>query len=406
MNPSDYQRHLRVLDAEIADSSGPTEGNLDPDGVVLVSGSDLRMEPVSWLWQGWIARGKLHILAGPPGQGKTTIALSHAAVLTTGGLWPDGTQAERGNIAIWSGEDDPQDTLLPRLVAAGADPSRCKFITARRRNGRTEPFDPARDFAHLADAIAKIGGISLLIVDPVVSAVAGDSHKNAEVRRALQPLVDLAANSNCAILGITHFSKGGQKQDLWERVTGSIAFGAVARVIMVASKVASDAGEDRRIFARAKSNLGPGEGGFEYGIEQVSVLPHLVASRITWGAWVEGSARDLLAQQEGSTDEAALDARDLLLAELSSDGWTPADKASHPLRDAGFSKKQIWAASKKLGVLRTKGAMNSGWYWRLPAAAHPLPVRRPSEGSEGSEGSSPIGVESSPEVEPSVEVDL
>ena len=94
-----------------------------PRQVVISRGSSLTPAPVRWLWKHWLARGKLHILAGPPGQGKTTIAMLLAATVSTGGMWPDGTQCEPGNVLIWSGEDDPADTLLPRLIAAGADPA-------------------------------------------------------------------------------------------------------------------------------------------------------------------------------------------------------------------------------------------------------------------------------------------
>ena len=190
----------------------------ETDSVVLVSGADLHPVPVAWLWRHWLALKKLHILAGAPGQGKTTIALTMAATVTIGGSWPDGTRSEKGNVLIWSGEDDPADTLLPRLLAAGADRNRCHFVIGSRRAGEVVPFDPARDLNQLLARIDQIGGVRLLIVDPVVSAVAGDSHKNTEVRRALQPLVDLAAACDCAVLGITHFSKGGQGSDPAQRV--------------------------------------------------------------------------------------------------------------------------------------------------------------------------------------------
>jgi RecA-family ATPase len=103
--------------------------------------------------------------------------------------------------------------------------------------------------------------VALLIVDPIVSAVMGDSHKNGEVRRGLQPLVDLAARHACALIGITHYSKGTTGRDPLERVTGSLAFGAVARVVMGTAKPTGP-GEPRRLV-RAKSNLEPYGGGLE-----------------------------------------------------------------------------------------------------------------------------------------------
>ena len=77
-----------------------------PDGVVLINGSTLTPQAVRWLWEYWLALGKLHILAGAPGQGKTTIALAAMATVTIGGRWPDGTRCAPGNVLMWTGEDD------------------------------------------------------------------------------------------------------------------------------------------------------------------------------------------------------------------------------------------------------------------------------------------------------------
>ena len=339
------------------------------DRVILVNGSDLTPEPVRWLWKDWLALGKLHILAGAPGQGKTTIALAAMATVTIGGRWPDGSRCDAANALMWSGEDDAADTLLPRLIAAGADRSRCYFIDGMRIAGEMQPFDPARDMEALEQAVQTIGGVRLIVVDPVVSAVAGDSHKNTEVRRALQPLVDLASRLDCAVLGISHFSKGGAGSDPASRVVGSIAFTAVARVVLVAAKVKGEDGEHRHILARGKSNIGPDDGGFEYDIEQVEALPGIQASRIAWGKAVEGTARELLAEPDEKTQESEADSSDaiaLLKAELKPGEWVSGELASKPLKDAGFSKKQIWTASKKLHVKRKKDGMSGGWMWQYP----------------------------------------
>ena len=375
--PDDYKRMAAQLDADIATRHGDV---FPMDGVLLTCGSDLTPEPIAWLWPGWLAQGKLHILAGAPGQGKTTIAQAFAATVTSGGQWPDKTRCEAGNVLIWSGEDDPADTLLPRLLAAGADRSRVYFVKGTQINGEMVSFDPARDMPGILSAVEKIGGISLLIVDPIVSAVTGDSHNNTDVRRALQPLVDLAASCRCAVLGISHFSKGGQGQDPTQRVVGSIAFGAVARVVLVAARVKGEDGESRRILARSKSNIGPDDGGFEYHIEQSEPLPGIEACYIEWGEPVAGTARELLADAEDQSSDSA-DACELLRAELTSDTWTNAKVAGKPLREAGFSTKQIWKASGNLNVIRKKGGMKEGWYWRLPG-------HEGSKTAEDSEGSS------------------
>ena len=379
------------------------------DGVVLVCGGNLTPQPIAWLWQYWLALGKLHVLAGPAGEGKTTLALAMGATVTMAGRWPDGGRCDAGNVLIWSGEDDPADTLLPRLIAMGADKDRVYFVQGSRIDGEVVPFDPARDLGQLLAAIENIGGIRLLVVDPIVSAVAGDSHKNTEVRRSLQPLVDLASSCQCAVLGISHFSKGGQGQDPTSRVVGSIAFGAVARVVMVAARVRGEDGEVRRILARSKSNIGPDSGGFEYDIDQVEALPGIQASRIGWGKAVDGTARELLTDPDEQLNDSTIDTIDLLRAELSAECWTSSDTAGQPLKDAGFSKKQIWSASRKLRVMRKKDGMKGGWLWRLPGVRTlPFKVGQDEDSTEDSEGSSiqsGESSESSGDVEPSVALD-
>jgi putative DNA primase/helicase len=359
-------------------------------GVVVSCGADLRPEPVQWLWTGWLALGKFHLLAGAPGQGKTTIAMAFAATVTVGGRWPDGSGCPAGNVLIWSGEDDYKDTLLPRLIAAGADRSKVFFVDGTHESGGVRPFDPSTDMRGLQAAIEDIGDVRLIVIDPVSTVVSGDSHKNTEVRRGLQPLVDLAISINAALLGITHLSKGGQGTDPAQRVIGSIAFTAVARVVLVAARVQSDDGAERRILARGKSNIGPDNGGFEYCLAQLEALPGIYASRAEWGVALDGTARELLsdpADQGGATDHA--DAVALLKSELTAECWTSAKLATKSLIDAGFTNKQIWTASKKLFVIRQKSGMVGAWYWRLPGGRKPVNVGQGSCSPEDFEDSLP-----------------
>ena len=120
-------------------------GEAEPNGssLILVSGVDIKPEPISWLWKDWLAQGKLHILAGAPGTGKTTIALALAATVTSGGRWPDGSRASAGSVLIASFEDDPADTLAPRLIAMGADMTRIKFLSAVREGDKLRELHAA-----------------------------------------------------------------------------------------------------------------------------------------------------------------------------------------------------------------------------------------------------------------------
>jgi RecA-family ATPase len=133
------------------------------------------------------------------------------------------------------------------------------FVTGVQEGKETRAFDPAKDMLALRAAIAAIKNVRLIIVDPIVSAVQGDSHKNAETRRGLAPLVELASHIGAALIGITHFSKGTSGREPIERITGSLAFGALARVVLIAAKESDgeDGGEGRRIFARLNPTSAP-----------------------------------------------------------------------------------------------------------------------------------------------------
>lgn len=371
-----------------ADYSEPDPEERYPHDVVLTCGADIRPEPIGWEWDGYIARGKLHMLPGAPGTGKTTIALSLLAIKSAGGRWPDGSHTPAANVGIWSGEDDPADTLAPRLLAAGADMRRVFFVRDTvSAEGERRPFDPATDTEHLARALAD-RDVKLLVVDPIVSAVSGDSHKNTEVRRNLQPLVDLASKLGCAVLGITHFSKGTQGRDPVERVTGSIAFGALARLVFAAAKAGEDdvdADGCDRLFIRSKSNIGPDGGGFRYALEQVPVPGHstMFASRVRWGSALEGEARALLATAEAASDpeerNALADAVEFLRS-LLLDGPQPAKTIRSDGENAGHTWRTMHRAADKLNVDRRKEGMRGGWVWRLPLAAK-MPTTLPEDAS-------------------------
>lgn len=353
------------------------EKKLHPGATVnLIRGDAIRPEPVDWIWPGWIAAGKLHILAGAPGTGKTTLTLALAAALTVCGRWPDGSRVKQpGSVLIWSGEDDPTDTLAPRLIACGADMARVHFVGSVRESDDHRPFDPSTDMDALAVAAKRVGDVRLLICDPVVSAVTGDSHKNTEVRRALQPLVDLGHEIKVAIIGISHFSKGSQGRDPTERVAGSLAFGALARVVLAAAKCQDD---DRRILARAKSNIGPDDGGFYYDLQQIELdaFPGVFASSVLWGEAIEGSAREILAaadtapaEEDEADDKNEVDAwlRDLLKdeGEISKADVIKAGRASgFTERTIQRSRKRIGAEAKISGFGRDKQAI-----WALPNRA-------------------------------------
>lgn len=338
---------------------------------VAVKRSDsLTPTAIEWLWPGWLARGKLHLIAGAPGTGKTTIALSLAATLSRGTAFADGHSPPIRSTIIWSGEDDLRDTLLPRFMAAGGD--RARFFTVdhvRDAKGGVSAFDPARDFPGLEATAAEISDLGLIIVDPIVAAVRGSGLGNAGTRRSLRPLVDLAEKTGAAILGVTHFTKRSAGRDPWERVIGSTAFAAAARCVW--STVKSDEDGEQFRLVRAKSNFGPSRDGFSYALVQKTIGRESTAQAqtIEWGEPVFGGARELIGEVEirhAAERPSALGTAENWLREALASGPVRTNVIVDDGAGAGIAARTLWRAKASLGVRATWIGHLGGWAWALP----------------------------------------
>jgi putative DNA primase/helicase len=342
--------------------------------VAVTCAADITAEPIQWKWKGWLPLGKLVILAGNPGTGKSTVTYTLSSTVSTGGKWPDNTKCDvAGNVLIWSGEDDPGDTIIPRLIAAGADLNRIHIIRGKVGiDGKHIPFDPAKDIPQLESTVGALGGASLLIIDPIVSAVSGDSHKGNDVRRDLQPVVDFAARFDCTVIGITHFRKGSQGASPVERVLGSQAFGALARIVLVCAKNEEDGS---RVLALAKSNISKDNGGVKYAIEPVVIVGGIETTKIVWGETIEGTAREILESFEPKTESEheggkAAECMNAMRALMTGPDMLPKEVASADieanLSAAGYSERRIRKAREKLGVTYRSEGFPRRTFWKLP----------------------------------------
>jgi len=371
----DAARAARIELAQAGENTRPFDRSMQRgERVVKIRcGADIKPQPITWLWPGWVPAGKLTILAGAAGTGKTTLALALAAVLTAGGRWPDGSTCHSlGNVLIWSSEDVADDTLVPRLIASGADLARCHFIEGIAQDGESVPFDPSQDIPDLRRAVDAIGGVSLLLIDPIVSAVAGDMHRANDVRRSLQAVVDFADAHGCAVIGITHFAKGGAGKAPQDRVIGSQAFGALARMVLVTAK---EEGSNRRVMARAKSNIAPDDGGVAYSLELVTIAGGIEATHAVWEGAIEGTAREILGDVEhddsGEDGDARQDLERMLMDTLMEAGGKMATKALQAeVRDAGHSWDAAKRLKKSLGIEAKKLSMGGAWIWCLPETSN------------------------------------
>ena len=327
-----------------------------PPTVGLCTLSSVTLKPIRWLWPGWLPLGKLVLYAGPGGVGKSSVAFSWAATISRGAKWPDGLPCRAGRVLIWSGEDDAADTIAPRLKAMGADMTRIQVI----QTAHGQPFDPARDFAQLKVHF-KPGDISMLIIDPIVSAVAGDMNKANEVRRGLQAIVDFASDLDCCVVGITHFNKSSAGKNPTERVNGSQAFTAFARMTLVGQK---DDSSGECVIARSKSNISVDRGGLKYKIEPISLPEGIETTRIQWLEAVEGSALEILDDTEPAEEKVSghkvNKAKEFLEIALSKGEVS----CNTLIETSEFSLATLRRAKKLLAIRATK--RGSEWFWSMP----------------------------------------
>ncbi|HIE1653682.1 TPA: AAA family ATPase [Burkholderia cenocepacia] len=345
------------------------------NGPVLERASELPIEPIDWLWKFWLARGKLHLLAGPPSTGKTTLALGIAATLSIGGVWADGSIARSGSVLIWTCEDGIEDTLMPRLAASGANLENVYILRETSENGRRRAFDFRVDLPRLVGKVQELRDVVLVIIDSIAQIISGNSNSNAQVRKDLEPVVSFAEQTGVAVLGLTHVTKGSKKKDPLERVNGSTAFAAVARVVLIVATDESDRASDgvpRSVLVRAKSNLGPTEGGFAYHVEPVDIRARAGAvesSKIVWDEPLHGSPKEILSKTAGATsvvtkDSRLQEAKEFLGAMLATDP-VPSEVVRSEAERAGLAWATIRRASDELGVSRGRRVGEKCWYWSL-----------------------------------------
>jgi hypothetical protein len=338
--------------------------------------ADVQAEPIQWLWDQRFALGKLGLIAGQPGLGKSQLTLAMVATVTTGGLWPDGAQAPSGSAILVSCEDDAGDTVRPRLEAAAANLRRVHMVdwvvgcAAPGAPPAKHHFDVAAHIAALRDLVIRIGDVRLIVIDPITAYLGtADSHKTADVRTALVPLQMLAAERGVAIVMVSHLNKNSGEAAAMNRVVGSGAFVAVARSAWLVGADPNDGERRRRILTPLKNNIGDDRTGFAFTVESHSLLEGIATSRVVFDPTpVYADAADLLrCPASGPAPDSALEAACEFLRELLADGARPTREVENAARARSISLRTLDNARREVGVCSTR--MEGRWWLRLSAAS-------------------------------------
>ena len=351
---------------KLADGTERKIEELQPEEIgQLLSG--VEPEEVSWLWPSWLALGKLALVDGDPGLGKSAMTLDLASWVSAGKTFPDGAECEPAGVVLLSAEDGLADTIRPRLDAAGADTSKILALaTVPDEDGHDRLLSIPEDLALIEKSIRRVGA-RLVVVDPLMAFLSGDtnSHRDQDVRRALAPLAGLAERTGAAVLVVRHLNKAAANNPLY-RGGGSIGIIGAARMAFVVGKDPQD--ENRRVLASTKNNLAMPPQSLMFGLEEAESG----SVRVNWFGQSEVSAKDILATPQ---DQEHADARSEaveFLNDVLAYGPLPAKQVVEEADDAGISEKTLRRAKKLLNVMVyrenvTGEKQGSGrWVWKLP----------------------------------------
>jgi hypothetical protein len=381
------------LDFKAESSERPAKKDAPAPGIglELISAADVRMTAIEWLWPNRIAVGKLTLFAGMPDQGKSQILCDITSRITrTLGdkSFPCGEGiAPTGNVIMFSAEDDPADTLVPRLLAAGADLSRVTFVSMIKTDACRRMFDLAADLVHLRATIEAVGNVTMVCFDPL-NAYFGhgriDTFRGSDVRAVLGPLSDLAMDTKVAVVGLLHFNKKTDVTNVMLRISDSLAFVAAARAVYA---VIPDDENQRKLIVRGKNNLAPAtkDKTLAYNITVSPVNDPdsgvtTMAPHILWQPkHVEVTAAEAMQAAADDRSPAQVESAVAFLTDLLSEGAVESGEVDEATEVEKFSRATLRRASDKLRIEKRKGrgVKDGKWYWRLPDKGHPWPWEVP-----------------------------
>jgi hypothetical protein len=333
----------------------------------IQSMAEIQARPVAWLWPGRLARGKLTLLDGDPGAGKSWLSLAIATAVAHGAPFPiESERRGKGKVLLMSAEDDPADTIRGRLDAMGADLHGIDVLRSTRisPNGRQADADARRptwlteDMEALEAALLTGVGYDMLVVDPLNAYIPAsiDSARDNAVRSALAPLAALAMRYGVCVLAIRHLTKGSRDKAIY-RGQGSIAYTAAARIVLLAGQEQHNG--RRRVLLPIKCNLDRLRGAVGYEIQD---------GRFAWLGAVDAKAGALLAPEAGEDEENLREQVKQAVADYLADGRQPAREVLERVsRELRCSPRSVQRAARELHLRVQRQGFGPGsiLYWQL-----------------------------------------
>ncbi len=319
----------------------------------IISSTNVEVREINWLWYPFIPRGKVTILQGDPGEGKSTFMLTLAAYLTRGEALPYtdcGEPPDPITVLYQSTEDDYDDTIVPRFIKAGGIRDRLAFID---ESEYPLTFDDDR----ILEGIKQTGA-KLLVLDPLASYI-GDCSLNAsnEVRQKFNALINAARETDCAIVVVNHMNKMPGLKAIY-RTPGSIDVAGAVRSILLLARDPDE--EDKRYLVQTKMNLASKGDALEFRIED---------DGIKFTGIIDKTADEILRKQDfvsgiGRPDVKLQEAKEVIEELLAAGAAVPAEDCEAVLKNNGVRRSTGQTAKRELGIVSVK--IQDRWYWKLP----------------------------------------
>jgi hypothetical protein len=357
----DYPEIERTITAATQIGRGGS-GQLD---VVNLAG--IERKEVEWFWSDRIPRGKLSLIVGDPGVGKSFFTMMLTAYITKGRALPGTPELadpEEGKVIVLTAEDGLADTVVPRIEDHGGDKANVFVIQGTKAiDGTYRLFNLQTDVAYLEAKILELKNAKLIIIDPI-SAYLGvgtgvDSHKDKDVRGVLAPLAAMAEKHNVTIIGIVHLNKRSDVGAIY-RVSGSMAFVAAARSVwLIEREKAEEKDRSLRYFTPLKTNLSVDPKGLVFRIE---------CGVITFQDGMPPTADECLASKAIPQKERPREHAKQFLREMLKNGPVDSKQILEEAKGNGITIGTLQNAKEALGIesFRIGGLGEKGkWIWQL-----------------------------------------
>jgi hypothetical protein len=344
----------------------------------VIRASNVATERTEWWWADRIPKGKITLFAGKPGCGKSFAVIDFVARLTTGRDFPNGSKNPWGprECLLAASEDDPSDTLVPRLIAAGADLDKVVIIlwsTGKKIDGnepkkRQRMLQLSKDTKLLKKALQENPNIALVAIDPMTSYFGADSNKDSEIRPIMDALSESCRASRAAFIGIMHYNKKSDVAAL-EKILGASSIVGSARTVWAFSRDPEDKTE--RHMSCAKNNLSKDHRGMKYRIGERLVKfsdgSQDAVGCVEWLGETEEDADERLTKERDTAknpkDSKLEEAKLLVQTELAK-GEQRASAMFRLGEAQNISTETMRRAYRSLRVVPYQ--KNGGWRWALP----------------------------------------